>query len=81
MHIVYQYKFVYPSKILIYLPPQTLSPYVCFFGITQTTALNQYEKHGVTVICTNEKQDMIDINAALERKLKTFKKGIVNFKE
>lgn len=39
-----------------------------------------YKKLGLTVICTNEK-DQNDVNASLDRKLKFFEVGKVNFDE
>lgn len=42
--------------------------------------VEQYKKLGLTVICTNEK-DQVDIIAALNRKLKFFEVGKVNFDE
>lgn len=40
--------------------------------------LKEYKKAGITLICTDEKKDIADINAALDRKLKMFKKGEIN---
>ncbi len=40
--------------------------------------LAQYKKAGITLICTDEKKDISDITAALDRKLKMRKKGEVN---
>lgn len=37
----------------------------------------KYEELGITVICLEEK-DLMDINASLSRKLKFYKKGIIN---
>lgn len=42
--------------------------------------LKEYKKLGITIISTNEK-DMADPDAALDRKLKHFKYGEINFEE
>lgn len=46
---------------------------------TKKYKLSVYQKMGITLICTNEKNDMKDIDAALDRKLKHYEIGKVNF--
>ncbi|MBO5898610.1 MAG: hypothetical protein J6R04_06335 [Clostridia bacterium] len=43
--------------------------------------LDFYRKNGFTLICTYEKSDGTNIESALEMKLRTFKKGQINFEE
>lgn len=44
--------------------------------------LKYYKEHGLTLICTYEKTDARkNINSVLEMKLRTFKKGQINFEE
>ena len=47
---------------------------------TKEYKIEQYKKAKITLICTNEK-DISNIDANLERKLKFFKKDIINFND
>lgn len=41
--------------------------------------LEKYKKEGITLICTYEKYDAKDIEFALDKKLKNYKEGEINF--
>ena len=38
-----------------------------------------YKKRNITLICTYENEDTIDLDATLKRKLKYFKRGVINY--